>query len=106
VYSTILFPLFSPDNPIETPVIVVDIRSQVFAFTGDLSAKARLNMLVALALRFAGSISYDNRTGEDRGGGGPFPLIPFPLPPPLLGARCRGGGGGVPCSGEGSRFHF
>ena len=35
-----------------------------------------------------------------------IPLIPFPHPPPLLGAKCQGGGDGDPWSREASPMQF
>ena len=44
-----VIPLFRSDNPVETQVTPVDVRLQVFAFTGDLSTDVGLDMLVQSA---------------------------------------------------------
>jgi hypothetical protein len=53
-------PLFWPDDPVEVLVAVVDVGLQALFLTGDFSAHAGLNVLVAVSFgqsaksRFAG----------------------------------------------------
>ena len=49
MYLTMLFPFVGPNGPVKALVTIVDIGIKEFAFAGNLSTNAGLNVLIALA---------------------------------------------------------